>query len=71
MSATVGLILRIAFLVFLYTFLVLAIWMLWRRGFNKLTVEISIPSLTYPLISTELMTQTFPNNEVLIGRPGM
>ena len=71
MSATVGLILRITFLVFLYTFLVLAIWMLWRSVVSKQINHgnIPIPSLTLStVIGTKLMTQTFANNEVLIGR---
>ena len=71
MSATVGLILRIAFLVFLYSFLVLAIWMLWRSVVSKQVNHgnIPIPSLTLSTnAGTELMTQTFASNEVLIGR---
>lgn len=71
MSATVGLILRIAFLVFLYSFLILAIWMLWRSVVSKQVHQgiIAIPTLS---LSTdngqEPLTQTFAGTEVLIGR---
>ena len=71
MSATVGLILRILFLVFLYAFLGLAIWMLWRGVVSKQANQgnIAIPSLTLSTaIGAESKTQTFASNEVLIGR---
>jgi len=71
MSATVGLILRILFLVFLYAFLGLAIWMLWRSVGSKQASQgnIAIPSLTLSTaIGAESKTQTFASNEVLIGR---
>ncbi len=71
MSATVGLIFRVAFLVLLYSFLVLAIWMLWRSVVSKQVNHgnIPIPSLTLStVIGTDVMTQTFATNEVLIGR---
>ena len=71
MSATVGLIFRILFLAFLYAFLGLAIWMLWRSVASKQTNQgnIAIPSLTLSTaIGAESKTQTFASNEVLIGR---
>ncbi len=71
MSATVGLILRIAFLVFLYSFLVLAIWMLWRSVVSKQANHgnLPIPSLTLTsTMTTEPLVQTFAGTEVLIGR---
>lgn len=71
MSATVGLILRIAFLVFLYSFLVLAIWMLWRSVVSKQVHQgnIAIPSLTLSTaIGQEMIAQSFAGPEVLIGR---
>lgn len=71
MSATVGLILRILFLVFLYAFLGLAIWMLWRSVVSKQANQgnIAIPSLTLSTaIGEESKIQTFASNEVLIGR---
>ncbi len=71
MSATVGLILRIAFLVFLYSFLILAIWMLWRSVVSKQVHQgiIAIPTLSLSTDSgQEPLTQTFAGTEVLIGR---
>lgn len=71
MSATVGLILRILFLVFLYSFLGVAIWMLWRSVVSKQANQgnIAIPSLTLATdVGVEPKTQTFAGNEVLIGR---
>jgi pSer/pThr/pTyr-binding forkhead associated (FHA) protein len=71
MSATVGLILRILFLVFLYAFLGLAIWMLWRSVVSKQANQgnIAIPSLTLSTaIGAESKIQTFASNEILIGR---
>jgi pSer/pThr/pTyr-binding forkhead associated (FHA) protein len=71
MSATVGLILRILFLAFLYAFLGLSIWMLWRSVGSKQASQgnIAIPSLTLSTaIGAESKTQTFASNEVLIGR---
>jgi pSer/pThr/pTyr-binding forkhead associated (FHA) protein len=71
MSATVGLILRILFLAFLYAFLGLAIWMLWRSVGSKQASQgnIAIPSLTLSTaIGAESKTQTFASSEVLIGR---
>ena len=71
MSATVGLILRILFLAFLYAFLGLAVWMLWRSVGSKQPSQgnIAIPSLTLSTaIGAESKTQTFASNEVLIGR---
>ncbi|HPR35329.1 MAG TPA: FHA domain-containing protein [Anaerolineaceae bacterium] len=71
MSATVGLILRILFLAFLYAFLGLAIWMLWRSVVSKQVNQgnIAIPSLTLSSkIGEEPMSQNFATNEVLIGR---
>jgi len=70
-SATVGLILRILFLVFLYSFLGVAIWMLWRSVVSKQANQgnIAIPSLTLATdVGVEPKTQTFAGNEVLIGR---
>lgn len=71
MSATVGLIFRILFLAFLYAFLGLAIWMLWRSVESKQASQgnIAIPSLTLSTaIGAESKTETFASNEVLIGR---
>lgn len=71
MSATVGLILRIAFLVFLYSFLILAIWMLWRSVVSKQVHQgiIAIPSLTLSTaIGLDPISQSFAGTEVLIGR---
>jgi pSer/pThr/pTyr-binding forkhead associated (FHA) protein len=71
MSATVGLIFRILFLAFLYAFLGLSIWMLWRSVGSKQASQgnIVIPSLTLSTaIGAESKTETFASNEVLIGR---
>ena len=71
MSATVGLILRIAFLVILYSFLVVAIWMLWRSVVSKQVHQgnIAIPNLTLAtVIGQEMIAQPFAGTEVLIGR---
>jgi len=71
MSATVGLILRILFLVFLYSFLGAAVWMLWRSVISKQANQgnIAIPGLTLSTtVNAELKSLTFASNEVLIGR---
>ena len=71
MSASVGLILRILFMAFLYAFLGVAIWMLWRSVVSKQANQgnIAIPSLTLATsVDLEPKTQTFASNEVLIGR---
>ena len=71
MSATVGLILRISFLVFLYSFLGLAVWMLWRSVVSKQAHQgnIAIPSLTLTSdFGSEPKSQNFAGIEVLIGR---
>lgn len=71
MSAMVGLVLRVLFLVFLYAFLGLAVWMLWRSVVSKQAKRgnLAIPCLT--LVSEtdgEPKTQTFASVEILIGR---
>jgi len=71
MSAAVGLILRIAFLVFLYAFLGTAIWMLWRSVVSKQVHggNIPIPGVTLSTaIGEEMIAQSFAGTEVLIGR---
>lgn len=71
MSATVGLILRVIFLAFLYSFLALAMWMLWRSVVSKQVNQgnLAIPGLTLSTkTGTEPMTQSFASTEVLIGR---
>ena len=71
MSATVGLILRFAFLTVLYIFLAVAIWMLWRSVVSKQVHQgnIPIPSLTLATsIGQEMIAQSFAGTEVLIGR---
>ncbi len=71
MSASVGLILRILFLAFLYGFLSLAMWMLWRSVVSKQINQgnLAIPGLTLSTdIGTEPKVQSFAGTEVLIGR---
>lgn len=71
MSATVGLILRILFLVFLYAFLAVAMWMLWRSVVSKQVHQgnLAIPSLTLSSdIGSEAKAQSYAGVEVLIGR---
>ena len=71
MSATVGLILRVTFLVLLYVFLAVAIWMLWRSVVSKQVHQgnIAIPSLILSTaIGQEIIAQSFAGTEVLIGR---
>ena len=71
MSATVGLILRVTFFAFLYGFLALAMWMLWRSVVSKQINQgnLAIPGLTLSTkIGTETMVQSFAGTEVLIGR---
>lgn len=71
MSATVGLILRVAFLIFLYALLALAIWMLWRSVVSKQVHQgnIAIPTLTLSTVNSEdAVSQSFAGTEVLIGR---
>ncbi len=71
MSATVGLILRALFLAFLYAFLILAMWMLWRSVVSKQANHgnLPIPGLTLSSSMTaEPLAQTFAGTEVLIGR---
>ena len=71
MSATVGLILRAVFIVFLYIFLAVSIWMLWRSVVSKQTQQVNntIPGLTISTsVGLETVSQTFAGAEILIGR---
>ncbi len=71
MSATAGLILRVLFLAFLYAFLALAMWMLWRSVVSKQVHQgnLAIPSLLLSSgIGAEPKIQSFAGVEVLIGR---
>jgi hypothetical protein len=71
MSATVGLILRVIFLAFLYGFLALAMWMLWRSVVSTQVHKgnLAIPGLTLSTkFGLEPKAQTFAGTEVLIGR---
>ena len=71
MSATVGLILRVTFLVVLYIFLALAIWMLWRSVVSKQKHQgnIPIPNLILSAsVGQKQLTLSFAGPEVLIGR---